>query len=117
MSTKRYRFSGFSAGLVLGTAAIFGISSSPASAEEIARWVDAQGVTHFGNTQFAPETASRVNIKSANRMDVPQNNLASSNSSGPTWTVIARAPKQNKKGWRGKGDGPHNGPIARSSRY
>ena len=117
MGTKRNRFRGLSGSLILGAAATLSIVSSPVSAEEIARWVDDQGVTHFGDTQFAPENASMVNIKSANRMDVPPNTLASSNSDGPTWTVIDRAPKQNKKGWRGKGDGPNHGPYSPRSRY
>ncbi len=37
----------------------------------IATWVDENGVTHFGNTQFAPSNAESVEVAPANGMDVP----------------------------------------------
>ncbi len=51
--------------------AAIGISGS-ASAGGIAYWVDAEGVTHYGNPQFAPAGESNlIEVQAANIMDVP----------------------------------------------
>ena len=48
------------------------ISASSAAADEIVRWVDENGVTHFGNAQFAPQgEGERVEVQRANGMDAP----------------------------------------------
>lgn len=115
MKAEGNRSAGFKGALTFILVAAFSFGSNFASAEEIASWTDAQGVTHFGNTQFAPASARTLNVKSANRMDVPASVPSSSGSGQTNWVVIDQAPKQNKKGWRAKGDGPRNGPIGRSS--
>lgn len=79
--------------------------------ETVARWVDADGTTHYGNVQFAPTHAELEVVKPANSMDAPKVQPASSASTGPTWSLITLPPKQNPKGWRSKGDGVENGPI------
>ena len=111
-ASRRCRRSRLPAGLIL----LLGFGSGTALGEEVARWVDDQGVTHFGNTQFAPEDASLLKVKPANGMDVPLNLSSKPAVGGPTWTVIDKAPKQNKKGWRSKGEGPQNGPVSPSHR-
>lgn len=113
-SIRRCSRSRLPAGLIL--LAGLGLGSGAALGEEIARWVDDQGVTHFGNTQFAPVDASLLKVKPANGMDVPLNVSSKPAVSGPTWTRIDKAPKQNKKGWRSKGEGPQNGPVSPSHR-
>ena len=40
-------------------------------AQGVARWVDANGVTHFGDPQFASATATMIEIGPTNGMDVP----------------------------------------------
>jgi len=75
------------------------IGTAQAGDDRIARWTDADGITHFGDARFAPATATAVEIAPTNGMTVPTNAPASS-SKGPAWTVISRAPKQNPIGWR-----------------
>lgn len=83
-----------------------------AAGETVARWVDADGITHYGNAQFAPTHAELEVVQPANAMDAPTVRPASSASTGPTWSLIPLPPKQNPKGWRTKGEGVRNGPIS-----
>ena len=79
--------------------------------ETVARWVDADGVTHYGNVQFAPTHAVLEVVGPANAMDAPEVQNAPPAANGPAWSLISRPPKQNPKGWRARGDGVQNGPI------
>ncbi len=97
--------------LIGGLLLTAGVATGAMAEESVASWVDDQGVTHFGNPQFAPDSAKMLEVADTNRMDIPKNAPADT-ANGPTWSVIELAPKQNKKGWRGKGDGPRNGPIS-----
>jgi hypothetical protein len=91
--------------------------SAPLTADDtIARWVDEDGNTHFGNLQFAPRNATRVSMAPVNVMDVPEEAPPSTGARGPVWTVIDRQPRQNKIGWRSKGEGPNRGHISPSQR-
>ena len=92
-----------------------GVVSANASADEtVARWVDEDGVTHFGSPQFAPSTATSVRVAPTNGMDAPENTATvQSSASRPVWTVIGQAEKQNRIGWRAKGQKPQSGPVAR----
>ena len=78
----------------------------------ISRWVDEQGVTHFTNSQFAPASASSVDIQRTNRMDVPTGSTAVSNgktSTGPVFSKISLPPKKNPKGWRSRNESVYTG--------
>lgn len=69
------------------------LSAPVASAETIARWVDAQGITHFGDPQFAPADAGRVEVAPTNGMAVPER-VPGRSASGPRWSLISRAPRK-----------------------
>jgi hypothetical protein len=92
------------------------MAASGMADDSVARWVDSNGVTHFGSPQFAPADAARVPVNPANGMAAPAQVPATSGSSGTVWTVIDLPPRQNRVGWRSKGDGPNNGPISPSQR-
>lgn len=87
------------------------LGNTHAADNRIAKWTDSDGVIHFSDTQFAPPTATEVNVAPANGMAAPAAQASSSPGGGPVWTVIGAAQKQNRIGWRSKGDGPKNGPI------
>ena len=68
----------------------------------IATWMDENGVTHFGNTQFAPTNAESVEVAPANGMDVPATAPSSGSSNGkPSMVAIRKKPNRQTKGWRG----------------
>lgn len=92
------------------TAALSGAQT--AAAETIARWVDAEGVIHFGDVLLAPPHAELKEVGPANAMDPPQTQPTSRSAGGPTWSLIDLPPKQNPKGWRSKGEGARHGPIS-----
>ncbi len=72
---------------------------SEASAGDVVRWVDANGVAQFTDPRFAPH-APVVHIPPANVMDVPE--APTQRSQGrPNMVKIDKAPKKNKRGWRG----------------
>ncbi len=91
------------------------LGAAHANDDRIARWVDADGVTHFGDASIAPVEATEVQVVATNGMDNP-GDVDLGSSRGPVWTVIDPAPKQNKKGWRSKGEKPKSGPISPSQR-
>lgn len=70
-------------------------------AGEIVTWVDAQGVTHFGNPQLAPMDARAVEVEPANGMAVPQPLPVRSAGSGPVSVVLEKQPNRQLVGWRG----------------
>ena len=90
-------------------------AASAAADETVARWIDADGTTHYGDVQFAPSHADLQSVGPANGMDVPVVQTGVPVSSGPSWSLINLPPKKNPIGWRSKGDGPNNGPINRRS--
>ncbi|HEY5645284.1 MAG TPA: DUF4124 domain-containing protein [Pseudomonadales bacterium] len=81
----------------------------------VARWVDAEGVTHFSSLQFAPPGADLEVVDSVNGMTAPDTGAAGSSAGGPAWSLISRPPKQNPRGWRTKGDGVNRGPVQRTA--
>ncbi|MCR9262170.1 MAG: DUF4124 domain-containing protein [Pseudomonadaceae bacterium] len=88
------------------TGAVFAVvlcCSPVAYAGEVATWVDNNGVTHFGNPQFAPPgEAESVSVKPANGMDVVETNgNRRSSSSGPSVSVLKRTRVENPRGFRG----------------
>ena len=102
------------AALTLCLMAVLG--TAQASEVRIAKWTDSNGVTHFGDAQFAPATAKEVDVPPANGMNAPATMPNRQRASGPVWTVIDQAPKQNKVGWRSKGQAPQSGPVTPTHR-
>lgn len=90
-------------------------TSAVADAEPIARWVDEDGITHFGDRQFAPSTAETIEISRPNGMAVPETSGVGS-SNGPRWTKLTLPPKQNRKGWRSRGASTYGGRKHQSNR-
>lgn len=85
--------------------ALAGASSVlPVSADEVVRWVDEDGVTHFGNAQFAPSGEGEpVKLPPANGMDVPDTR-GLKRRDAPTrmnMFVLDRPKFDNPRGWRG----------------
>ena len=75
-----------------------------ALAGDVVKWVDANGVTHFGNAQFAPEEgAEQVELQEANAMDAPDTGvLRHKPSARPlNGVVVERQQVKNPRGWRG----------------
>lgn len=72
----------------------------PAIGAEVVRWVDADGVTHFGERQFAPSEHTPVDIAPANGM-VPAQYPGGRTESGPTVIHLERPSMENKRGFRG----------------
>ena len=73
-------------------------------ADEVVRWVDEDGVTHFGNAQFAPAgSGEKITLANANAMDVPDLGiLHRSNARKPMKvTMLERTKMKNPRGWRG----------------
>ena len=79
-----------------------GLAQAQTSEPGIATWVDENGVTHFGNSQFAPANARSVDVAPANGMDVPAAVSSSGRQSGqPAMVAIKKKPNRQTKGWRG----------------
>ena len=88
--------------IIISISMVMGALSSVAIASEngIARWTDENGQVHFGNPQFAPAgEAINVSVEAANGMVVPQASPGAKTSARVAY--IKKAPKKNKRGWRG----------------
>ncbi|MEQ8860338.1 MAG: DUF4124 domain-containing protein [Pseudomonadales bacterium] len=72
-----------------------------ALAGEIVTWVDADGVTHFGNPQLAPMAARSVEVAPANGMAVPEGAPTRRNGYGPATVILEKKPNRELVGWRG----------------
>ena len=82
-------------------AAVLLSTAVPATAGDIVRWMDADGVTHFGNPQFGPSHAEQVEVAPANGMDVPEGVTTSSSRGGPVLVKIDKKPNRQVIGFRG----------------
>ena len=74
------------------------------SADDVVKWVDEQGITHFGNAQFAPAgTASTVKLHPANAMDATDTRILGHvrQASGGRVAVLKRSHVSNPRGFRG----------------
>ena len=82
--------------LLAGSAA-----ASPQS--EIVTWVDADGVTHFGNPQFAPPQQHQpVSVNPANGMVAPKLPAGyQAQQRGKNIVTLDRTKLKNKRGFRG----------------
>ena len=83
--------------------ALVAFVGAAAQAAEIAKWVDEDGVTHFGNPQFAPPADSeKITVQDANAMEVPDaSGFTRSRSNHRPYVYLKKASKKNKRGWRG----------------
>lgn len=70
---------------------------------DIATWIDDDGVTHFGNPQFAPPNSHTVvTVHPANTMVATQAPAHTGNTaSGPRVVTLNRGKQKNKRGFRG----------------
>lgn len=99
--------------LGIAIAAMLITTSSLATEPAIARWVDAEGVTHFGNPQFAPpQSHSTVAVEPTNTMAVPPRLKSDPARTGPTVFTLDRSKFKNKRGFRGY----HSRPSANQNR-
>ncbi|NKB98113.1 MAG: DUF4124 domain-containing protein [Pseudomonadales bacterium] len=88
--------------MILLTLVLVFLTSAGAYAKDIARWTDADGKVHFGNSQFAPAgQAEAVSVQPANGMDVPQAARTTSRGGGPSVAIVKKAPKKNRRGFQG----------------
>lgn len=69
--------------------------------DDISRWTQ-DGVTHFGNSQFAPSGAASVQIGTVNGMVAPDTNIHTTKSR-PFLKLLPRQKVQNPRGWKGYG--------------
>lgn len=54
------------------------LSSTPAQAAKIVRWVDAEGITHFGNSPPPSQlNAEEIDVQPANRLAIPTSSVNS----------------------------------------
>ena len=75
-----------------------------AFAEGVVKWVDANGVTHFGDAQFAPQAgAEQIELQEANGMDVPDLRVLDRTEAprALNGVVVKRQHTKNPRGWRG----------------
>ena len=81
----------------------FSLCATSAMATDVVTWTDADGVTHFGNAQFAPAgKGARVDMQPANGMDVPDASSVKNRVTGqPNITVLDRKVVKNPRGFRG----------------
>jgi hypothetical protein len=103
----------------LGIAIIATLTTTSSFAAEavIARWVDADGVTHFSNPQFAPPQAhSTVTVEPTNSMAVPAQVTHDPAGDGPAVFTLDRSKFENKRGFRGYHSRPSAGQNRRPRR-
>jgi hypothetical protein len=66
----------FCISLILVALALLGcagrVTAQQAQTGNIAHWVDENGVSHFGNPQFAPAQHTRLRVGPTNSMDRPR---------------------------------------------
>jgi hypothetical protein len=71
-------------------------------ADEILQWVDAKGVTQFGDHNASPPHGARVvSVQSTNGMDAPNLDILQQGQTKASALSIARPRVVNKRGWRG----------------
>lgn len=87
---------------------------SAAAATEIMRWVDADGVVHFGDRHAAPQRGAEViELREANGMDAPEVPTARPARSANV-VRLDRSKLENKRGWRGYDSRPRRRSIQRN---
>ena len=89
------------------------LTASSASADDIVRWVDAEGVTHFGNRMFAPPEHSTVTVEPTNGMVPAYYNSQQPRRNGPAVVNLSRPRVENQRGFRGYASRPRRGSSRR----
>jgi|GEM_PF-2367543 len=78
------------------------VLASSAKAGEVLKWVDANGVTHFGDRNAAPDSgAAVIKLKKANGMVAPDTAVLNQGANSAQLVTIQRPEVENKRGWRG----------------
>ena len=100
--------------VLASTLAVFigaGAGIPSALADDIARWVDDKGVTHFSNTGLAPTDAQRLEVGRTNGMEAPvaPTKEFRRGSRNGNWTKLTLPEKKNKKGWRPRRESLYTG--------
>ena len=105
--------------LLLLLALCLPVLSSAAVDGEVVEWLDAQGVRHFANAQFAPAGKGRaVVLHPTNGMDVPDTRILNRVPARKMMNIVKidSRPKSNPRGWRGY-RGRRDGASARGTGY
>lgn len=90
--------------LLLALALCMPFLSDSAFAGDVVKWVDQNGVTHFGDAQFAPaEGAEKITIGPTNPMDETDTGILHRVSTAKPMNVVtvSREVRRNPRGWRG----------------
>jgi hypothetical protein len=78
------------------------VLASSAKAGEVLKWVDANGVTHFGDRNAAPDSgADLIKLQKANGMVAPDTAVLDQDATTAQHVTLNRPQVQNKRGWRG----------------
>jgi hypothetical protein len=72
-----------------------------AAGADVVSWVDADGVTHFGDRMFAPAEHAVVDVKPVNGMEPASYGVAQRSQRGPAVVNLSRTHIKNKRGFRG----------------
>ncbi len=71
-------------------------------ADDIVRWQDADGQTHFGHASMAPESAEEVTLGHTNGMDKPVEVRLNRRTGRPNFIRLGTGEWRNRVGWRGQ---------------
>ncbi len=82
-------------------------SAGTAQARAVVTWVDAHGVTHFGDPQFAPERHERLDVQPTNGM-VVHSTVDDPGPTHPRFITIERARLKNLRGFQGYAKRPRD---------
>ncbi|MBM4204199.1 MAG: DUF4124 domain-containing protein [Gammaproteobacteria bacterium] len=78
------------------------VLASSAKSSEVLKWVDANGGTHFGDRNAAPDSgAAVIKLRRANGMDAPDTAVLDQGANTAQFVTLNRPQVQNKRGWRG----------------
>jgi Domain of unknown function (DUF4124) len=78
------------------------VLASSAKAGEVLKWTDANGVTHFGDRNAAPDQGANViSVQKANGMIAPDTRILEQNLTSAQTITLNRQQVTNKRGWRG----------------
>ena len=92
---------------------------STTAVAEVVKWVDKDGVTHFGNAQFAPAGRGEVvDIAPANGMVATDQSILKKRAPNRQMnvTTIKRHKVENPRGWRGHYSRSRGGHSSRNTR-
>lgn len=82
--------------------ALLWVVAAWAYADDIVRWTDSEGKTHFGHSYMAPNNATEVKLGVTNGMDKPVEVRYSRRNGRPNFIRLNSSQWRNKVGWRGQ---------------